>query len=350
MAVRVGTASNHIALWEELLDFLQNDDDLVSTGQAWEVAWESPTQPDYELVLKGPGVEGGNEVYVGLRLSIEPQTAGESQIHIMGMTGVIPAAATYAEHVNALGWPPLIFLDHNPMKYWMVANGRRFVLVLNISTIYQAAYAGFFLPYGTPTAYPYPLFIGGTRSNSGTTSLIPSSWRDTGPDNYRHFVYPSCSSGGINVWDSQSFMLDPAGLWREGSYRTEGSLRYTRFTCGGRTFPDSMGNESLYPIAGRESDLGPLSDNGRLGYATVMARTIAGLNGEMPLIPVPLTSWVTSSGATNPTIYGVLDGVFIVPGLGNAAENIVTINGVDHLVVQNVQRTNSDEYWALALE
>ena len=33
----------------------------------------------------------------------------------------------------------------------------------------------------------------------------------------------------------------------------------------------------------------------------------------------------------------------------NAAENLITVGGVDHLVVQNVYRTSVRDYWALRL-
>lgn len=46
---------------------------------------------------------------------------------------------------------------------------------------------------------------------------------------------------------------------------------------------------------------------------------------------------------------GELDGMYSVPGYGNSVENIITANGVDHLVVQDVYRTGYSDYWALKL-
>jgi hypothetical protein len=44
-----------------------------------------------------------------------------------------------------------------------------------------------------------------------------------------------------------------------------------------------------------------------------------------------------------------LEGVYHVSGFNNAAENLITGGGVDHLVVQNVYRTSVRDYWALRL-
>src|SRR5690625_4615279 len=159
MAGRTGTAANHIGLGGGLLGFLPNDSALVAAGPDWTKVWEHAEWPERELALRGPGITGGNEVLVGLRRTDEAQVAAESQIYISGMTGVIPTAERYYDHVNALPRRPLIFLDFNPMKYWFVANGRRFVVVVNISTIYQAMYGGFFLPYATPVVSPSHMFI-----------------------------------------------------------------------------------------------------------------------------------------------------------------------------------------------
>jgi len=351
MAVRIGQANDHIDLWDTLLDFLQNDPDLVASGQNWTTVWQHSERPDQELVLRGPGISGGNEVLVGLNRADETLSALESAIYLCGMTGVLPGAERYYDHINSLARRPSIFLDHGPMKYWMVANGRRFVVVLNISTIYQAMYGGFFLPYANPTAYPYPLFIGGTRSFSGGTGSYapPVSWRDTGRGSYRHFVSPYSASLASSSWyDSQAFLLDPSGGWRAGTNSaSDPTESLPRLVMGPPAFPGYMGGANVYPAGSSSSR--PTDTTYALGYAAVRNRIFPGLNGEMPLTPASVLKFEHST-VPDPTHYGVLDGVYDVPGVGNAAENIISVNGVDHLVVQNVERTGQGDYWALALE
>lgn len=345
MAFRTGTAADHLALWNTLLDFLQNDAALVAAGQAWTVAWQHPTAP--ELVLKGPGSPGADEVLVGLKRTDQTLAQKESLIWMSGCTGVIPSAVDYTQHVNSLTRTPAIFLDHNPMQYWMVANGRRFVVVVKISTIYQAAYGGLYLPYANPVAYPYPLFVGGSRGLSGYNSdYIATSWRESEQDAYRHFAY--ARSKGDGFWfDSQAFMLTPQGSWAGGTIDYNGTVyALPRFVLGPRGFPDYMGDDIPFDIQGGNYSG---ASGYRYGYNTLRSRLIAGLNGEFPLIPITIMGF-NNSQTPDPVTYGVLDGCYSVPGVGNVAENLVTVNGVGHLVVPNVMRTNESEYWALALE
>ena len=49
-------------------------------------------------------------------------------------------------------------------------------------------------------------------------------------------------------------------------------------------------------------------------------------------------------------IFGDFEGVFYVSGQGNASENIVQIDGIDHLVVQSAFRSDVGNYAAFALE
>lgn len=350
MAVKIGTAADHLDFWDILLDFLQNDPALVAASQNWAVAWQHASNP--ELVLRGPGLSGDDQVLVGLRRRDDELTFGESVIDINGMTGIIPSATDYGGHVGNLPAPPLFFLDQNPMQYWIVANGRRFVVVLRISNIYQACYGGLFLPYASPAAYPMPLFVGGVRGSAANSSAAAvDTWRWGITSRYSHFVYPQNTvSTSANGFASSAYMLDPSGGWRECGIspndETGQILPLTRM--GPRNFPYRMAGEVAGPAGG--SSTAGTSSNSRLGYLSVRERLTAGLNGEFSLTPLTLNSGAASAGVEAPVTYGILDGCFSVPGVGNVAENIISSGGVDHLVVGNVQRNSVDEYWALALE
>jgi hypothetical protein len=66
------------------------------------------------------------------------------------------------------------------------------------------------------------------------------------------------------------------------------------------------------------------------------------LNGDFPMLPVVLND-------AGPNVYGELDGVFFVPGFGNAAENIVVAGGDNYLVVPDVYRNGVRDYFAMRL-
>lgn len=345
MAFRTGTAANHTALWDTLLDFLQNDTALVAAGQAWTIPWQISGQP--ELVLQSPA-----GARVALKRIDSALVSDESLIWMSGCTGVIPSSVSFTGHVNSLARTPAVFLDQNPMQYWMVANGRRFVVVIKISTVYQAMYGGFFLPYANPAAYPYPLFIGGTRGFSGySASQIATTWRAAEADHYRQFAYAKNNNGATSGFDSSAALLSPAASWHSGGidYNAGGYI-LPRFVMGPRGFPDYLGATSIGDnLAPTFSSTTSSSNPQRYGYADVRARMMAGLNGEMPLTPITMMTF-NNTTSPDPVTLGILDGCFSVPGQGNTAENLVTIGGVNHLVVPNVQRTAATEYWAMALE
>ena len=48
-------------------------------------------------------------------------------------------------------------------------------------------------------------------------------------------------------------------------------------------------------------------------------------------------------------VWGELEGVFAISGFSNSSENTTTVGGTNHIVFQNVARTEVQEYWALAL-
>lgn len=345
MAFITGTAANHTALWTTLLNFLQTNATLVGAGQNWTKVWEVSGQP--EVVMQSPA-----GARVGLKRIDDALTAGESVIWMSGCTGIIGSSSSFSGHVNSLARTPAVFLDQAPMQYWMVANGRRFVVVIKISTVYQAMYGGFFLPYASPTAYPYPLFIGGTRGFSGySAAQIATTWRAAEADHYRQFVYAKNNNGPTSGFDSSASMLSPAGSWHAGGIDyNAGSYILPRVVMGPRGFPDYLGASQVNDNVGPTfSSTSSGSNPQRYGYQNIRDRMIAGIAGEMPLTPVTLMTFNNTS-SPDPVTLGILDGCFSVPGVGNTAESLITIGAVDHLVVPNVMRTAASEYWALALE
>lgn len=326
MAFITGTATDAADLWSKLLDFLQNNEDLVADGQNWDVAWEAPTGSPNEtaIVLRGPGYTGTDNVYVGMQ-RVDRPTPDEYEIQTVGMTGFLAGATTIFEHANVSPQPVRMFIDSHAMTYWMVANGRRFVVVAKISTVFESMYAGLFLPYGDPTQYSYPLFIGGSAGIRPNADAI-SSWRSTA-EGHRHFMHAYENVFNPNA-ETSAWTLSPQGEWlRTVSTGTQGPV-----AVGPRRFHAGLDNAEN-------------TGSGRWGYRTINDRLRAGFDGSMLLTPHTLVQSIPANQT-----YGVLHGTFHVPGFGNSAENIVTMDGVDHLVVQDVFRTGVGEFWALALE
>lgn len=339
MAVKMGTAANHAALWNILLDFLQNDPTLVADNENWELVWTAPSgQAKDGIVLKGPGAAGLDAILIGLSRE-DSEQADRNRFWIRGIQSVLAGAATVDLHMNCSGRIGM-WTDQNPMKYWIVASGRRFVLVCQMSTVYQCMYGGFFLPYANPLAYTYPLMVGGTMPDmTGYNSdYMPTSWRSQAQ---YHHAFP-LSHYGEYISDippkqkSSCYMMDPQAQW---------------LPCNGI---NNSGPVQIAPYQYHEADennntmwdmhYGSSSGQYTLGYMFNWERLEENVGGGYSLSPISLIQ-------TDPSIqnYGVMDGVFAVPGQNNAAENILQMDGVDYLVVQDVFRTEVQKYFAVRL-
>lgn len=335
MAFQRGTAANSIDLWDKLIAFLTTDPALVAAQEAWQVVKTYASNGQPRVVLKGPGASATENIYVGLART-DTMDTDTKNIRIVGMTGFLPDAPAFNEHINVS--PEVrIWLDGSPMKYWFVANGRRFIVVVNMSTVYQMAYAGFFLPYANPLAYPYPMFIGGS-SNTFDGSGAVTSWR-TQSSYHAIFPYgPYNSSSSATVARTNAYMLSPSGEWLD----VAGVDASSRINLAPRIFNnnDSDGTNRWRLYNGYF-----YNSPARLGSDDIRSRITQNYGGGFALMPLTLIQ--TNPGIQN---FGVIDGLYSSPGVGNASENIIEINSVEHLVVQNVYRTTTRDYCALRLE
>lgn len=332
MAFETGTATSSTDLWNKLIAFLTTDVDLTSIDEEWAVVWTHPSGATSGVVLRGPGAAGTDSIYVGLSLTTTLDTDGH-YITIWGMLTPVLAATQMSEHIHVS--PGVrVWLDANSMKYWLVGSGRRFMLAVNMSTVYEVAYAGFFLPYALPTEYPYPLFIGGTQSASSDVT----SWRSTS-DYHAAFPFaPYNDSGSAGVNKASAYLLDPNGAWLNACGDTDtgvdiaiGPHRYQNYD------PDGGDDFSITASV--------FSPDALPGYSDVRSRIMLSYGDVFALDPITLIR-------TNEAIqmYGILDGFYVCPGVGQASENLIQIGGVDHIVVQNVFRTSTLSYMAIRLE
>lgn len=323
-----GTATNNADLWTKLLAFLTTDSTLVSASENWSVVWTAGT--GYATVLQGPGLAGSDAVLIGLD-RIDDDVNDYHSIMIYGMTGLNAMAVIMTDHVHVS--PPVgFFSDGGSQEYWFTANGRRFTGIVQVSTVFEAFYAGLFLPYALPTEYPYPLFIGGTRGSTFSTS--PPSWRASTPD-HTNFSNPSgTNTNGQST--PQAYFLDPVNTWtaianNHGTGWTSPTSNWAWMA------PLAYGNDNNYFS---QDTMG----GNFFGAQTLAAWKGAALDGSYTMEPLTINQSVPASQT-----YGILDGVYYVPGHNNASGNTITISAVDYLVAQNCFRTDNAAYIALEL-
>ena len=112
-----------------------------------------------------------------------------------------------------------------------------------------------------------------------------------------------------------------------------------------KRFANDEGVNGTPCVIGPEYTSGDYFPSNSYDSRWIMTRTMDAYGGDRILVPCTLIQ----KDPTDQT-YGVLDGAFRCQGVANSAENLITADGVDHLVVQNVYRSDFNDYWAMALE
>lgn len=327
------TATDAQDLYADLLSALQTNAALTGAApsQAWVNVWQHSSGAENGIVLRGPGLSAGDQIYVGLKLVLS--LPGDSyELYVYGMTGIVASATTLEQHINVS--PPVsCFLDIGPIDYWLVASGRRFVLVAKMSTIFETIYGGFFLPYGDPTQYPYPLMIGGSNSPNNTGSMLSNTWRSTA-ESHRHFPCGNQGTSGGDLLYATCIVLTPMAEWKRASGFP--GDEDAPLAIGPRNFGDTP---SLFDL-----QVNLTAANSMLPYNFLRSQLGPCFDGSYTLAPFTLIQTQDTS-----QVFGVMDGCYNCPGQGNAAESLISISGTDYLVVQDVFRTAVGDYWALKL-
>lgn len=208
------------------------------------------------------------------------------------------------------------FSDYE-MPYWFIANGRRFIVIVRVSTTYQVGYGGLILPYAPPNIWSYPLAVGGTTTNPALR------WSDVSAEMH-HFPDPG-TGGNLKLFRYDNAWAS-AQNWGS-TYRNSSTLTVSPWNPAHCTL-DLDGNRSS-----------PLEY--RRGFFQKIQRT---LDGRYVLTPATL---VQSSPA--PAQLGVLEGVYHVPGFNLSAETILDYDDIQYICIPDINRLGNDFFAAYAL-
>lgn len=313
-AVATGTASDYLDLFERFRTFITSHSALVSAGENWTELRYNTTEVGTGrrlLMLRGPGTAGTDQIFVNLHTDFSV-ASDYYNWRISGAAGY-NAGAGYADQPGQYAGSGVagfsgfyMRLWNSSMPYWFIADGRCFKIIVKVSTNYQHMYGGFFLPYGTPNEYPYPLYIGAMGQSTAFR------WSDTTSENWAHWRGHRAS----------------ASRWLDGTWE-----RY-----------ESVGNSynPIHPnVAAAQPLIWPKSNFQSEG---------PGYSGTYRLHSLSLFRYFGSTESVGSRLYGILPGIFHVSGVGNASENTLTIGGKQYLVVQSSFRTGPNDYVAYLLE
>ena len=267
----------HYAMLAAIRDF--------ALANGWTILRYDTVPANRELIMMAPGLSGTEEIYVGIR-TYQDVANDYYNLCVAGFTGYVSGNTFDTQPGVRLSGVPA----HNQrIDYWMTINGQRLAIAMKVGTpVYESLYIGKFLPYATPSQYPYPLIVGGMLTGAAATRFSDSA-------------------------HSMGYKGNKAALGM-------------RFTTGAYLTPFT------WPWG-----------------STTLMEANPGINSQMrpagtsyKLLPVVLYD------ATN--VFGELDGVFAITGFDNTVENTLTIGGVDYVVIQDVARTGFIDYYALRLD
>lgn len=310
MAYETGTASNQVDLINKIVAFATTNSTLVGLGQQWVDLGVASGQTTGKW-LRGPGMSGGDQIFAGIQAYVD--TPNDTYcLDISGSHG-FNASSNFASQI---GQCPKSYVScwNSSMPYWIVGNGQRIICVFKVSTTYHALYLGKILPYGTPSQYGYPFYVGGE-------SFAPLRWSDSS-FGFRQFIDPGATSMSMNTG---CYLCYPDGSWQF----------FGNFYGSGSENQNTSNERVIWPYAG-----GALVATQYLRLREMREN----IDGSYTLLPI-----ILHASQPSRQVFGELDGCHYVSGFGNAAENIITISGQDYLVVQNIFRTARHNYWALKL-
>ena len=260
---------------------------------------------------KAPGNDGNSEIFVGVRrkmnvtgdydgLRLNAYTSYNAGLSFYGQTGGMTERGPFL---------PLLRVGNMP--YWFVANGRRCVIIVKVSTVYEAAYLGFITPYMDANSHPYPMLVAGSMAYHTEPAVDSQNWRFSLLGN-NHSTFPKAYPGDSSSYEDSyvTRMRRPDGYW--SAFGFTGSV-------------PNMHSGKIIPHQSIGTDLR------------------AGLDGSYPVLPINLRE----SDPIN--IWGELDGVGWCSGHANTVEDLIWQNNISWLVVQDVYRTSKVSYFAVKL-
>lgn len=269
----------HYAMLEKIRDF--------SEAHGWEVLHYDDTIANRELILKGKGYSGEEEIFVGFH-TYQDETQDYYNLSVSGFTGYVPGN-TFGDQPGRM-WSGIP--AHNQrIDYWLTVNPQRIALAMKVGTpVYTSAYTGKFLPYARPEQYPYPVVCAGMLNGNTSTRFSDTSYQ---------MPYVGNRNNMRMYFNTGTWLTPRCYPW--GNDRIAGT------------------GESSSNMALRDTE------------------------GSFPLLPVELHD-------NSANIYGALDGIYYISGFDNVVENTLEIDGVEYVVIQNVHRTTHRDYYVLRLD
>lgn len=146
--------------------------DLAVASGFWEVMRYDTSIANRELILKGEGYTGTEEIYIGVR-TYQDASADYYNLCVATFTGYVSGNSFDNQPSARLSGVPA----HNQrIDYWLTVNPQRIACCMKVGTpVYEHFYIGKFFPYARPSQYPYPMICGGMLNGATATRFSDAS-------------------------------------------------------------------------------------------------------------------------------------------------------------------------------
>jgi len=294
----------------------------LAEANGWTTLRYVNTGTDRELILKGVGLSGAEEIFVGFKTY---QSVGGDYYNLnCGVfTGYISGNSFETQPGAQFSATPA---HNNAITYFITANAQRIVGCFKVGTpVYEHFYVGKFFPYARPGEYPSPLVVGSMLTLSQAIRFdYTSQW----------FPYPGYYYNTTNI---RLYQRDQAGNWVQPS-------------C----WPFTNASNASYALAGAQG-----------------TSTLVPADTYYQIEPIILSQQSSNNSPSN--VWGEFDGVYFCSGFNNGVENVVqqggsstidqtgmtvlqavdairAVGGRAFVMLQNVYRTSWRDFIALEMK
>lgn len=239
----------------------------LASSAGWQVLRYDTSTANRELILKGFGLSGGEEIFVGFR-TYQDVAADYYNLVAAAFTGYVAGNSFDTQPGAKLSGIPA----HNQrIDYWLTVNGQRIALAMKVGTpVYETAYVGKFLPYARPSQYPYPVICAGMLNGVSATRFSDAAHSMPYKGNRANF----CMRFNDGVWKTPE-----CWPWGNGALAGGRQLRDTggNYLCLPVVLHDANGLygelDGIYQISGFDNVVENTADAGRLVVIQDVART-----------------------------------------------------------------------------
>lgn len=150
-----------------------------------------------ELILRGAGLSGTEEIYVGFRTY---QDSGADYYNLVAacFTGYVAGNTFDTQPGARLSGVPA---HNNRIDYWLTLNAQRIALAMKVGTpVYESCYVGKMLPYALPSQFPYPMICAGMLNGTPATRFSETTHSMPYKGNRANFAMRNTDGAWLQVY------------------------------------------------------------------------------------------------------------------------------------------------------